>query len=166
VCSQSIAITIPLRAGTNAVADPHEATPFGAIGVALNGVAIYNPSAANGSPNGYSRPEGFNFNAGATMLFGEDAAGGHPSAPSGQYHYHSMEFASAWAGTDGVSTVSEVGSIPYLADGLTFPDGHSKILGWAYDVRTAAYYLVGCGCAPCVVEHLPLTLSMDGAPPF
>ena len=70
---------------------PAEAAPLGPIGIALNGVVFYNPSAANGAPTGYARPTDFNFDAGTiASLFGEDDAGGHPQA-NGQYHYHSAE---------------------------------------------------------------------------
>ena len=69
-------------------------------------------------------------------LFGEDDAGGHPNQ-SGQYHYHSMEFAAAWVGSGVASSpVVEKNVIAYLQSGLTHPDGHSRILGWMYDVRS------------------------------
>jgi hypothetical protein len=99
VCTQVISKSIPLRAGTNIEAAVKTTTPLGAIGVALNGVVLLNPSAANGTPAGYSRPEGFNFNAGSVAsLFGEDEAGGHPNQvrrlsphpPSHHHHTHPL----------------------------------------------------------------------------
>jgi hypothetical protein len=60
-------------------------------------------------------------------------AGGHP-ANQGVYHYHSFQFGAAWRGDRGTfDTTVEVDNVPYLTGGLTHPDGHSKILGWALD---------------------------------
>jgi hypothetical protein len=57
-------------------------TPLGAIGVTLNGVVLFNPSAAGGAAgNGLgSPPTGYNYNAGSPeSYFGEDASGAHPN---------------------------------------------------------------------------------------
>ena len=57
-----------------AVASTHAATPLGAIGVALNGVPLYNQYAGPSQPL-----------SGEVVSF--DQSWGHP-APGGRYHYH------------------------------------------------------------------------------
>ncbi|MFC4231568.1 YHYH protein [Parasediminibacterium paludis] len=71
IVSQNITFKIPI---SPAVASTHAATPLGPMGIAVNGVVIYNQYAAGGVP-----------------LTGEinsfDQYNGHPQM-SGQYHYH------------------------------------------------------------------------------
>ena len=138
--------TFSLRAGTDQPAASETTVGYGLIGYWLNGVSMFNMSAANGSPNGWpAAPAGFNYNAAASegidagYNFGEDSAGGHASPP-GQYHYHDFSFANAWlngtghaAGSVNSTGIAEVSLIPYLKGGLRHPDGHSKILGFALD---------------------------------
>ena len=81
------------RGGTK-VEGPSVPTGAGLIGIWLNGVAMFNPSAQTGSPAG---PNLFyptwQYNAASESgrelgyTFGEDLAGGH-AAPPNQYHYH------------------------------------------------------------------------------
>ena len=52
----------------------------------------------------------------------------------GIYHYHSFEFGDAWTGLLTNDPDYETNAIPYLSSGLTHDDGHSKILGWSFDV--------------------------------
>jgi hypothetical protein len=70
--SQSFVMTIPL---SPAEASTKEATALGPIGMALNGVAIYNDQ------------EGGNVAVDADTLLSFDRAGAH-SGPGGLYHYH------------------------------------------------------------------------------
>jgi hypothetical protein len=71
ISTQNITLKIPVNPAVNAA---HSATPMGVIGVALNGVPLFNQYAAGGSP-----------------LTGEinsfDQWWGHPQM-SGMYHYH------------------------------------------------------------------------------
>ena len=136
----------PLRAGTNSKSTYEVPVNLGAIGYWLNGVAMFNSSAASGVPAGFAPPPpDYNYNAAfeaGTSLgysFGEDLAGGH-AAPGGIYHYHDLSFTNAWLfgqgntpGSGVIAGKAEVTIIPYLNGGLTHPDGHSKILGFSLD---------------------------------
>ena len=72
IAEQPYAMTIPVNPG---VAATKEATSLGPIGMALNGVAIYNDR------------EGGNVPVDANTLRSIDRAGAHTS-PGGTYHYH------------------------------------------------------------------------------
>lgn len=72
IAIQSFTFKIPLKP---AVATNHAATPLGPIGVALNGVALYNQYAG---PNNQEL---------TTEIYSFDNYNGHPTATS-QYHYH------------------------------------------------------------------------------
>ena len=72
IATQNFTFKIPLNP---VVATNHAATPLGAIGVALNGVALYNQ---------YAGP---NEQALTSEIFSFDNYNGHPTATS-QYHYH------------------------------------------------------------------------------
>jgi len=109
-----------------------DATPLGAIGVAGNGVVFFNPSAgAGGNP-----PEGFSWNAHyetSPISFGPDSCGGHPEQ-TGQYHYHDTHFIDCWKQGSVMATYNDYyGLSQYNGDVLRHPDGHSKILGFAFD---------------------------------
>ena len=108
------------------------ATPLGAIGIASNGVVFFNPSAgAGGNP-----PTGFNWNAhfpDSPVNFGDDSCGGHPEQ-TGQYHYHDTDFISCWKANSVMASYNDYyGSSQYNGDNLRHPDGHSKMLGLAFD---------------------------------
>ena len=120
-------------------------TTGGMIGIWLNGVAMYDPSAQFGAPAGFIKPVGFQFNAAYEAgleigyTFGEDLAGGH-AAPPNQYHYHDGSFFNAWntgvghvSGNYGITGLAETSIIKYLNSGLFHTDGHSKILGISAD---------------------------------
>jgi hypothetical protein len=107
-------------------------TPLGIIGVSSNGVALFNPSAgAGGNP-----PTGFNWNAHyelSPVEFGDDQCGGHPEN-TGQYHYHDTHFIDCWKEDSIMSTYNDYyGLTQYNGDNLRHPDGHSKMLGIAFD---------------------------------
>ena len=108
------------------------ATPLGAIGVASNGVVFFNPSAGDGG----NPPAGFNWNAhfeDAVVSFGDDNCGGHPEQ-TGQYHYHDTDFLACWKANAVMSTYNDYyGSSQYNGDNLRHPDGHSKMVGIAFD---------------------------------
>jgi len=134
------------RGGLDAsAASPNTTTPNTVIGFWLNGVAIFNPSAGDAAPLGYSKPTNYHFNSSYAeentlgYTFHEDLAGGVADT-TGKYHYNSYSFVNAWntglGGTPYSSTVHglpEIDVIPYLSGGLTHPDGHSKIVGFALD---------------------------------
>ncbi|MDI9364213.1 MAG: YHYH protein [Flavobacterium sp.] len=71
IVSQKITFKIPIGP---AVASTHAATPMGPMGIAVNGVVIYNQYAAGGV-------------ALSAEINGFDQYNGHPQM-SGQYHYH------------------------------------------------------------------------------
>lgn len=71
IASQNITLKIPVNPG---VATTHAATPMGVIGVALNGVPLFNQYAAGGSPL-------------TNEINSFDQYWGHPQM-TGMYHYH------------------------------------------------------------------------------
>ncbi len=130
VQNQNFNQSFPLRGGLNEPNLNPSSTPLGPIGIAINGVVFFNPSAGNGIPAGglAPPPPGYNYNAGnEAAYFGEDYAGGH-AQQTGQYHYHAPTFYSAW-----LRPSSESQQISYLDGSLTHPNGHSKIVGYAFD---------------------------------
>jgi len=122
------------------------ATGAGLIGIWLNGVSMFNPSAQSGGPSGPNTyAPTWQYNASSESgddlgyNFGEDGAGGH-AAPPNQYHYHDFSFDDAWVtgsgntgAAYGTTGLAEINVIPYLSGSLTHPDGHSKILGISAD---------------------------------
>ena len=71
IATQSLTFNIPLNP---AVATTHSSTPLGPIGVALNGVPLYNQYAGPNQPL-------------TNEIYSFDQYNGHPQN-SGQYHYH------------------------------------------------------------------------------
>lgn len=144
--AQHYDITLTLRAGLTQAASSPVALNTGMIGMWLNGVAMYSPSAGVVAPTGYPAPPlGFNYNASyesGTELdysFENDHAGGQVTV-DGAYNYRDFSFANAWLTGAGAGANSSTGTgvaetrlIPYLTNGLHHPDGHSKILGFALD---------------------------------
>ena len=119
----------------------------GRIGIAINGVSIYSPSAGTSVPTGKPSFASWTYNAAYTSAsslnysFGQDLAGGVADS-NGCYNYKDGTFITggAWAngtgyvsGLYGTTGLAEVSVIPYLNGGLLHPDGHSKIVGWAAD---------------------------------
>ena len=107
-------------------------TPLGTIGVAANGVALFNPSAgAGGNP-----PPGFSWNAhfpNSPVSFGPDTCGGHPEQ-SGQYHYHDTHFLDCWRDGSAIASYNDYyGSTQFNGDNIRHPDGHSKMVGISFD---------------------------------
>ena len=132
--------------GTN-VAGTQGTLGGGKVGLWLNGISMFNPSAAGGAPGGYTTFTNWHYNAAFEAgteygySFGEDNAGAH-AAPPNEYHYHdgSMITSGAWvngkghtAGTYGATGLPECAVIPYLHGGLQHTDGHSKIMGICAD---------------------------------
>ena len=118
------------RGGTNTQAGG--SLPLGVVGISANGVVLNNPSAGTlGSP-----PNGFNWVA--TDAFGmynpgDDDAGGRPNA-NDQYHYIDGEFIGAWKTNQVMGAYNDYyGLSQYVGDNMRHPDGHSKILGIAFD---------------------------------
>jgi hypothetical protein len=133
ISEQSHNFAFEYRGGTN-TSNP-QTTTLGSMGVANNGVVLFNPSAAPGAlPGGSVVPNaGWTFDA----VFNEasylvDACGGHPQN-TGEYHYHAGSFLiNCWD-----SKLS--GGTPYYndtdfgGDKFRHTDGHSKVLGWCFD---------------------------------
>jgi hypothetical protein len=132
---------IPLRGGAYQ-AGIHADVPLGVIGYALNGVAIFNPSAGETAPLGMDPVTGYSFiatpSAGEQFgySFGQDVAGGI-STEDGTYYYTEHSFRESWISGIGNSlgdvNRSEIQEIPYYRSGLDHPNGHSKIIGFALD---------------------------------
>ena len=131
--AQNLNHTIRYRGGTNSPS----LTPWtlGTLGLAANGVALFNPSAGPGALPGSTDapPAGFEYNAVHNeAYYGVDTAGGHPES-NGEYHYHSgtFLFSGDWSA---VATANPYyGISDYSGDNFRHPDGHSKIIGWAFD---------------------------------
>jgi len=137
VVSRTYKHTIKTRVGTNTTAAPQIAVPLGGIGIAANGVIFANPSATatlpndNGPAKGVA-PTGFVWNGvvNATAV-GMDTSHGHPQEDN-QYHYHSGKFLSQWDYHVYQANTYYQGT-NYSGDHWRHTDGHSKILGYAYD---------------------------------
>jgi len=110
------------------------ATPLGAIGIAANGVVLFNPSAGTAA----NPPFGFNWNtyrqdSTTPINFGEDTCGGRPDV-TGQYHYQDSSILTCWRTSGAMSTYNDYyGSSQYNGDNIRHPDGHSKIIGFSFD---------------------------------
>ena len=108
------------------------ATPLGTIGIAGNGVSIFNPSAGTN----LNPPSGFSWVAAGDIPFvntGEDSCGGHPEQ-SGQYHYHDPHFLDCWKANSVMASYNDYyGTTQYNGNNIRHPDGHSKIIGIAFD---------------------------------
>jgi len=110
-------------------------TTLGPQGIALNGVVLFNPSAAPGPLPGTTTqpPVGFSYNAVYNEdAYGVDACGGHPEE-DGNYHYHSAAFLVNCWGSKVISSNSYFSSSSYNGDYFRHPDGHSKIVGICFD---------------------------------
>jgi hypothetical protein len=130
---RSVDVQFTLRAGTN-TSNPQNTT-LGDIGIALNGVPLFNASAAPGPLPGSSTtpPAGFAYNAVYNeQSYGVDACGGHPEQ-NGEYHYHSGSFLANCWGSKVIASNSYFSSSEYNGDYFRHPDGHSKIVGFCYD---------------------------------
>ncbi len=112
--------------------ESRQATPLGQIGVTSNGVAIFNPSAGTGG----NPPSGFSWVAAGEnpfISFGEDNCGGHPEQ-TGQYHYHDTHFLDCWREGASIASYNDYyGTTQFNGDNIRHPDGHSKIVGIAFD---------------------------------
>lgn len=142
---QNYNLSWPYRGGAN-LEGSAIATGSGVIGIWLNGVAMFNPSAQTLGPSGpnllaptwqYNAANAAGKDLGYT--FGEDLAGGDASATY-VYHYRDGSFFDAWqtgsghtSGAFGTTGLAETSVIKYLSSGLTHSDGHSKILGISAD---------------------------------
>jgi len=137
--------TWSLRGGTNVAAGSAVSRGNSVIGYWINGVAIFSP-ASNNTPTGKtSFLPNWHYNISyqaeqsGNYTFGEDLAGGIAES-NGQYHYVDFSFNEEWlsgvghvAGSTTATGLVDASLIPYIDSSLTFPDGHSKIIGWALD---------------------------------
>lgn len=65
--------------------------------------------------------------------FGADNAGGYPDA-NGAYHYYTGQFVTqAWQNPKFVNSTPYYQATDYNGDNMRHPDGHSKIIGYAFD---------------------------------
>ena len=142
IVTQNLTLRVPASPTSATASD----TPLGPMGVAVNGVALFNQYAAGRMPLGAGEIQSF------------DRYNGHPS-PSGQYHYHveplwitAAKGSSALIGVllDGFpvyGTVDTGGGTPTNLDacnghvGITphFPQGI-----YHYHVTSATPYISGC----------------------
>ena len=128
--------SIIYRGGTNTPS----LTPWtsNALGVFANGVSVRYPSAGTAKlPNGIESPPGtLQFNqVHFASLYNADAASGFCEA-TGEYHYQTSAFLHAWAGTSWQGVADSNGyyrNSDFSGDNFRHADGHSKIVGIAYD---------------------------------
>ena len=157
--SISLTYTLYYRTSTDSAAiNPTSTTGAdGVVGYALNGIRIMGPgtggcpstSGSVGSktqwPSVSINGETLTYSAAyyldsiADISIGQDLAGGHPDS-SGIYHYHDFSFLDVWGTGDGNASNNsstkigaELSLIPYYNGSATHDDGHSKILGFAFD---------------------------------
>lgn len=134
ISDQETTFGFTYRGGSN-TSNPQD-TSLGAMGIAVNGVVLFNPSAASGPlPGGNDMPApGFHYNAVFNQnAYGVDLAGGHPEQ-SGEYHYHSGAFLyNAFNNVKVTASNSYFNTSSYNGDHYRHPDGHSKIVGFCFD---------------------------------
>ena len=135
ITEQAHNYTFNYRGGAN-TSNPHTTT-LGAMGIALNGVVIFNPMTGPGPLPGSNvvPPNGFQWDAVYNeSSYGVDACGGHPEA-NGEYHYHSGKFLlNGWMGTSKVEASNTYFSgSSFGTDKFRHANGHSKIVGFAFD---------------------------------
>jgi len=134
ITDQNIAFNFTYRGGQN-TSLPQD-TSLGPMGIATNGVVLFNPMAASGPLPGSSDqlPPGFRWNAVHNEVsLGVDLAGGH-AEDSGTYHYHSGAFITyGWNDNKVVTANSYYNSSHFNNDKLRHADGHSKIIGYCFD---------------------------------
>jgi len=107
------------------------------VGIMLNGVVFHGPDFVSSTlPGGSNVAEaGFVWNSVFNgNLFGEDGAGGYPES-NGEYHYHNGKFLyRAWNNEKFISSSSYFADTASNdGDNLRHSDGHSKIVGFAFD---------------------------------
>jgi hypothetical protein len=137
--------TWSLRAGTNIAAGSAVSRGNGVIGYWVNGVAIFSPASNNVPTGKTSYLPNWHYNISyqaeqtGNYTFGEDLAGGIAES-NGQYHYVDFSFQDNWltgvghaSGSSTSTGLPDASLIPYIDSTLIFPDGHSKIIGWALD---------------------------------
>lgn len=136
ISDQSYNFSFRYRGGDSLETQEEEQIKFGAIGIAANGVVFYSPSLgkslvpySNSAP-----PPNFEWNAvHLENLFGVDAAGGAPEV-NGEYHYRHGKFLyTTWNNTKFLSNNNYYSSVNFENDYFRHIDGHSKILGYAFD---------------------------------
>ena len=136
VSDQTFIHSIRYRGGTNSSA----LTPVtsGALGLTANGTPLYssklfsNLEGDSGAAAGLA-PAGFNWNIGMFLAnYGADVAGGYPDSTN-TYRYHTGTFYTSgnWDGVSRSNTYYRTGN--YNGDFLRHADGHSKIIGIAFD---------------------------------
>tara|TARA_B100000085_G_scaffold254326_1_gene253379 strand:- start:446 stop:4357 length:3912 start_codon:yes stop_codon:yes gene_type:complete len=134
ITEQDHSFSFTYRGGTN-TSNPQRTT-LGAIGIATNGVVLFNPNTQAGPlPGSDDIPApGFTYNAVFNQSsLGADLAGGHPEQ-SGEYHYHSGKFLSDGWNHQKVSQANDYyNSSNFNNDKFRHPDGHSKIIGYCFD---------------------------------
>jgi len=136
VSDQTFIHSIQYRGGTNSSA----LTPVtsNAIGITSNGTPLYSSKLftnleGDTGPAAGLAPAGFNWNIGMFLAnYGADFAGGYPDSTN-TYRYHTGTFYTSgnWAGVSRSNTYYRTGN--YNGDFLRHADGHSKIIGIAFD---------------------------------
>lgn len=129
--------TFNIRVGTNTTTTSPRDLGLGGTGIAANGVSFASPL-INGNLPGDSGPAkgvlptNWHWNAVENSEYvGFDSSHGHPQE-EGHYHYHSGKFLSQW-NSDVYTANSYYNDTNYGGDHWRSTDGHSKIIGYAYD---------------------------------
>ena len=135
ILEQSINHSWTDRGGTNSL-NPQD-VQAGAVGIAANGVYIYSTRWDVETYPGTTlkKPLGLNWNLNwFTDLLGFDQAGGRP-LQNGQYYYVNGKFLEyGWINQFKVYNNNDYYSNnSYGNDNFRHPNGHSKIVGWAFD---------------------------------
>ena len=130
IADQTNDFTIKYRGGSNTT-NPQIVDKDLPIGITTTGVVIYSPMASDSvlPVSGQAAPPGYHWNTIENQEeFYQDLCGGKPET-NGEYRYRSGGFY-----TNGLqSNASFRGSSTYYTNGTEHPDGHSKILGYAFD---------------------------------
>lgn len=123
---------IQYRGGSN-TSSP-EAANTGYLGVFNNGVVLSPPGASGEAIGLYSAPSGFVYNRSHfSSYFNMDDCGGHVNF-SRQYAYYNGKFLKrCWEDTKVYNSNPYYSGTNYNGDYFRHPDGHSKILGFAFD---------------------------------
>lgn len=138
VASRLYEHTFNIRVGTNTTSSIVKDLPItNGIGIAATGVSLFSPVLSGDLPNDTGPAKGvapknwqWNIIANKTAL-GLDDGDGQPYKDN-EYHYHSGRFLSQWD-YNVYSANTYYNDTNYSGDHWRHADGHSKIIGYAYD---------------------------------
>ena len=130
IADQTHLFNIKYRGGSN-TNNPQVVDKESPIGITTTGVVMHSPMATSSvlPVSGQAAPPGYHWNVNENPTeFFLDPCGGRPENGS-EYRYRSGKFYKN--GFDDNTTFNESSS--YYSSGVLHPDGHSKIVGFAFD---------------------------------